>query len=182
MAGWLCIGAVLAVIVLWLVPRGRTYDRIFSDEHFQEIAVGMGRVKQGAISLLGAEMDPSADPRTLRTSTGMLIFYTIDRMPEGDFSHHISVSKPGDLTTDAVGRRLTFLVARLVGLQLDRLALGYSQRGVYHASILLTPSEHEAWSAQPVPLVSGEGMKALRTEIEAAHKTLPWEKIEPLPG
>lgn len=180
MAGWLCFGAVLAVILFWLVPRGRTYDRIFSDEHFLEVAAGMAGVKQGAITLLATEMDPSADPRTLRTSAGMLIFYTIDRTPEGDFSHHVSVSKPGDLTTGAVGRRLTFLAALLVGLPLDRLALGYSQRGVHHAAILLAPSEHEALCARPVLPVCGDGMKELRREIEAAHKTLPWEQIEPL--
>jgi hypothetical protein len=181
LASWLCIGAVLALIAFWLVSRGRMYDRIFSDEHFLEVAEGMAAIKQEALAHIGQKLDPPNDPRVLQTSAGLAVFYTINGPSSHGFTHHVSVSIPGDYTAGGVGRRFTILAAIVLGLPLDRLALAFSRAGVHHASVVLSAADHEAICEGPLRAVSKDGVGALRAEVEAALEKLQWSTIGPPP-
>ena len=154
----------------WLVGRGGQLKKIFSDAHLIEIAERLGPVK--AAAEVAAEEEDGVvqpdDPRVLRTSAQIVIFYTISR--DGDvYSHHYSLKDQYGITADAVGATLTLYVGRLLGVAPEALTLQRSDMHVYHAEFALTEEQHRELTRRPVLVPSAVEAKALFQECLAAR-------------
>src|SRR5262249_54228871 len=131
------VGVVLALVAVWFFYSGRLSRRVFADEHFQEVAAKLPALKRAALEqpvLTEADLPrPPNDPRALLTDVGLAVVYTIS--PEGDaYSHHLSVSLPArGYTAHAVGDMFMWFLARLLGIEMNRLRLGISPTTVHHA-------------------------------------------------
>jgi hypothetical protein len=179
--GWVCAGLLVALVVAWVVYRAAVYRRLFADEHFLEVARGLGRVKTSALDkLLGAEEDEvtsRTDPRVLLTSAGLALLYTV-RQAEGGFVHHYSVSVAGGYTAHAVGETFVLFVAKLLGVPFGSLALGVGRSTVHHAEFRLSAAEQSEFAARPVPEVSPAEVTAFRQEWADAARHLRWQRLE----
>jgi hypothetical protein len=123
-----------------------------------------------------ASMPTSADdPRIVKTSAGLAIIYTVAR---GDttFTHHCSVSVPGGPTLHAVGWRFVPLVAKLVGLPLERMAFEIGKSTVHHGEVVLSQIEHEAVALAPIPEVSTSNLAEWR--LLANDHRAEWKRSE----
>jgi hypothetical protein len=120
--------AVLVVVAFVMVRSARYYRRIYSEEHYAEIAAWASE----AIDRHSVE-EPSVDDGTLAvTSAGLLLAYTSD-IDEGDRSVHFSVSQDGRYTTGAVGGRVLFLLIRLLHRNRCEAQLFRTESAVHHA-------------------------------------------------
>ena len=120
--------AVLAVLVFLFVRKSRHYGRIFSDTHYTEIA----RWVAGMIGRHPVEEPSPADGTAVVTSAGLALAYT-SVVNEGRRSVHFSVSQAGSYTTGAVGRRVLFLLIRLLHQNRCEANLFQAESTVYHA-------------------------------------------------
>ncbi len=179
--GWVCAGLVVAALVAWVVYRAAVYRRLFADEHFLEVARGLGRVKTAAldgVTAAGEEAVPSpADLNVLVTRAGLAVLYTV-RQAEGEFVHHYSVSVVGGYTAHAVGETFVLFVAKLLGVPFGSLALGVGRSTVHHAEFRLSAAEQAEFAARPVPEVSPAEVTAFRQEWAEASKQLRWQRLE----
>ena len=138
--------AVLAVLAFLLVRRSRYYGRIYSDTHYAEIA-------QWASGMIGRHpvAEPSAENGTaVVTSAGLVLAYT-SVVNEGRRSVHFSVSQAGGYTTGAVGRRVLFLLIRLLHQNRCEAHLSQGESTVYHA--VFTMPVDAAWAVEAVEAV-----------------------------
>jgi hypothetical protein len=178
---WLLIGILLALAVLWLLAGYVGYQEVFADEHLREVAARLPALKRAALERVIAPGADAActpeDPRAMRTSVGLAVLYLVGR--EGDwFHHHLSVSLPDRrYTAHAVGDLFLWLLARLLGVGMDRLRLGISRRTVHHAVFTLSAEEHERFAARPVAPLSPEELSAFRREWARSWRTVGWERL-----
>ncbi len=164
MVGWVFGGGV-AAIGLWLLARARTYERLFSNEHFSEIARAAVILKAAALERVDESDEASpfspADPRAFVTRANLLVFYTVWRRDE-QVVHHVSVSVLGDITARAVGTTFVAWFAMLVGLPVDQVVLEVAPTTVHHGKVTLTRSEHDRTSMAPVLDVAPAYVAGLR--------------------
>jgi hypothetical protein len=181
MWGWLCAGSAIVALIGWILSRGGLYRRLFADAHFVEVARGVDRLKDAALERVIVsdedEVASPADRRTLVTSAGLALLYTV-RAVEGRFVHHYSVSVAGRYTAHAVGETFTLFVAKLLGLPFEALALGVGRSTVHHAEFRLSAGEQAEFAARPVPVVSAAEVAVFRSEWVEASKRLRWERLE----
>jgi hypothetical protein len=174
---WALLGLGALVIALWLGLRARRYTRVFSDEHWREVARGMAGVKAAALARIirieGDEPNTKDDPRVLTTSAGLAIIYTVSERA-GRFVHHCSISAIGGPTTHALGGTFTIYVAKLLGLPFAELRCEVAESTVHHAELSLDAAEHVALVAAPVPDVSLIDITALRREALATKAQIAW--------
>lgn len=181
MWGWICgaTGLVLALAFVWLAFRNNVYRRVFSDEHFVEVANRIVRVAAAAfanpLSADGGTPASPDDPRVLVSSAGLMLAYTVHPR-EGRIVHHWSVSLSGGYTAHAVGRTFVLLTARLIGVPYERLALGIGRSTVHHAEVDLSEAEHAALRERSVPEVSAADVDALRKELIDVADRLEWAR------
>lgn len=185
MWGWVFAGVVIVALVGWFVIRGATYRRIFADGHFAEVARGVARIKAAALERVIAsdedEMGSPADPRTLVTSGGLALVYTVTRMKDR-FVHHYSVSVAGTYTAHAVGETFVLFVAKILGVPFELLALSVSRSTVHHAEFRLSSPEQAAFAERPVPEISLAEITAFRRERIEVSKQLQWQPLEAMTG
>ncbi len=177
----LTIVFVLTLASLWLLRGFAAYNRVFSDEHFQEVSARLPALKRAALERVivpGSDaVCMSEDPRGLLTSAGLTVLYLVGR--EGDWFHHdLSINSPScGYTTHAVGEMFIYFLVRLLGVEMDRLRLGVSPRAVHHAAFTLSTGEHEQFAGQPVTPVSPEELAAFRRDWALSWREERWERI-----
>ena len=138
--------AILAVLAFLLVRKSRRYGRIFSDTHYTEIV----RWASGMSGRLPVE-EPSPESGTaVVTSAGLALAYT-SVVNEGRRSVHFSISQAGGYTTGAVGRRILFLLIRLLHQNRCEANLFQAESTVYHG-VFSMPAE-APWVVAPVEAV-----------------------------
>jgi hypothetical protein len=174
MTGWITFGVVLSVIVAYVVSRARAHQRLFADEHFLEVARAATGLKDAGIGTLVRSRNDmprsAADPRTLITSRGVAIAYTVSSR-DGAFVHHCSVSQPGSITPGAIGETFSIFVVRLFGLPIEKARLQVGSSMVHHVECTLDADEHEKVVATPVPVVTAANVdEMMRAALEARPK------------
>jgi hypothetical protein len=184
---WLTIGVLLTSVLvltlasLWLLESHRVYTRVFSDEHFHEVATRLPALKRAALArLVFSESDAVCtpeDPRGMLTSAGLAVLYLIGQ--EGRWFHHdLSISSPSRAyTIHAVGNVFGCFLARLLGIGKERLHLHISSRSIHHAGFTLSTEEHEQFADRPVTPLSPEELSAFRRHWALSWRTGSWERI-----
>lgn len=180
MWGRIFAGLAVTSLITWIVYRSATYRRIFADAHFVEVAQGIVRLKAAALSRVIVsdedEVRSPTDLRTLITSAGLVLVYTIRRM-DNMFVHHCSISLAGGYTAHAVGESFTLFVAKLLGVPFEQLALGVGRSTVHHAEFHLSEGAEATFAARSVPEVSPAVIKAFRNEWIEVSKRLQWNRL-----
>ncbi len=138
--------AILAVVAFLLVRKSRYYGRIFGDEHYAEIA----RWASGRIGRHPVEGPSIEDGTAVVTSAALALAYTSE-VNGGRRSVHFSVSQAGGYTTGAVGRRVLFLLIRLLHRNRCEANLFQAESTVYHA-VFSMPAD-APWMVAPVEAV-----------------------------
>ena len=142
------VGAIVvfAVLAFLLGRKSRHYGRIFNDAHYAEIV-------RWASEVIGRHPveEPSAENgTTLLTNAGLALAYT-SVTNAGRRSIHFSVSQAGSHTTAAVGRRVLFLLIRLLHQNRCEANLFQAESTVYHAVFSL-PAD-TLWTVAPMEAV-----------------------------
>lgn len=151
------IGVFVLLIVLWVASKGRLYGRIFSTEHYAELADAMPAVKAAACDMINQDpvLPPTEDQRVVITSAGIAILYTISHKDD-EFTHHFSISIAGRLTPYAVGGSFTLYIARLLGLDESKLEVGVSEGNVFHTEWRCSEAEQNEFSSRTVASLTPE--------------------------
>lgn len=182
---WIVVGGlVLLALGVGIRLIVVSYRRLFSDEHFLEISKSIGSLKTAAISNIETDDDlPSSpdDPRVLRTTAGLAIFYTV-RNENGLYIHHYSVSVPGRHTAHAVGATFILFAAKLLGFSRDHSHFLIGESTVHHCEVRLSWSEHEKVATSPVPEVSLADIQAFRVGMPGARREIEWHRLVPPRG
>lgn len=172
---------LLTLASLWLLSVLGEYAKLFTDEHFREVASRLPALKRAAleriiVSKADAAFTPE-DPRGMRTSAGLAILYIIGR--EQDWFHHcLSVSSTTHAyTPHAVGDVFICFIARLLGLRMDRLHLWVSPKTVHHAEFRLSVEEHDQFVDRLVTPLSPEELAAFRRDWSLSRRTIGWGRI-----
>lgn len=168
---WLVLLGV--VIVAFVAMRLRRYARFFSDEHWLEVARGLGPVKQAALErvIRDGEGEPRVqenDPRAFVSSAGLAIVYTVSE-GAGGYVHHWSVGAVSGPTAHALGGAFVLFVAKLLGFSPSDLRCEVAPSTVHHAEVVLDAAQHAALAAAPAREVSREELAELRREILEAR-------------
>jgi len=184
---WLTIGMLLTSVLvltlasLWLLDSHRAYTRLFSDDHFHEVAARLPALKRAALervilSASDAVCTPE-DPRGMLTSAGLTMLYLIGR--EGRWFHHdLSVSLPiRAYTLHAVGNMFGCFLVRLLGIGMERLHFHNSSRRVHHTGFTLSAEEHEQFADRPVTPLSPGDLAAFRRHWRLSWRTGSRERI-----
>jgi hypothetical protein len=172
---------LLTLASLWLLSVLGEYAKLFSDEHFREVASQLPALKRAALeNIIVSEADAACTPedaRGMRTSAGLAVLYIIG-CEENWFHHCLSVSSPASAyTARATGDVFICFVARLLGLGMDRLHLRVSPKTVHHGEFTLSAEEHEQFIDRPVTPLSPEELAAFRRDWSLSRRTVRRERI-----
>jgi hypothetical protein len=173
MAGIAASLAALALLVL--VFRGRGYARLLSDAHVLELARASRALKEAALARADLPDAPTShdDPRVWVSSAGAAIVYTIHAHAERCV-HHCSVAVVNGPTPHAIGGPLLLIIARVVGLDLERAQLRIGATGMHHLQLALAPDEHARLAAQPAEQVD-HARRWLRAALSTRDR-LKWQR------
>jgi hypothetical protein len=160
---WLWLIAALCLVLgiyggagWWFALR-----RMFDEAHFLEIAGALPELKAGALRLGDAEMAPPSDDRVFISRPQIVVIYTAVKRG-AEVVHHVSVSRRGDRTANAIGSMFTRFVATQLGLPVARMRFEGKPGGTHHGEVVLSAAEHDAYVAAPIPKVSPEGIASFR--------------------
>jgi len=131
---WIAIVSIvlIALVVWYVVSRGRYYNRIFSGESFREFHGALSRAVAAAQRKQPDE-PPSVDDGTgFVTSAGLAVGVTCGKGGTGIQILHISLSQAGQVTTHALCSRFGFFVAAMLGDMKGELTPYYTDSGVHH--------------------------------------------------
>jgi hypothetical protein len=180
MLGWVLTAVavcLVAIIVFGVWSRTRMYGRLFSDRHHLELACAAVALKQAGLDRpIVTDSDgitSRSDPRCLLTSAGLVVVYTVSPEASG-LLHQCSVSVAGDITARGVGERFVLLMAKLIGLPLDKLRVQIGSSTVHHALALLSPSEHARLASAPVFELTADNLERVRREISDLRANRQW--------
>jgi hypothetical protein len=183
MLGWV-LGGLMAIAAAVLFFRGRTYRRLFSDEHFIEIGHSVVSLKAAALEratdAIADGMWDRSDPRMLVTSAGLAIAYTVHEN-DLEFIHHCSVGVSGDFTAHGVGATFVAFVMNLVALPMHKTRFQVGESTVHHAEATLGAEEHEKVARASVPEVSGANVVEFRRAALAMRDAMTWTALSPSP-
>jgi hypothetical protein len=181
MLGWIVGGVVVVAVVGVIAKRSALYRRLFSDEHFAEVARAAASLKAGALErVLVSDLDgprSPADPRVFVSSAGLAIVYTV-RQLDGGFVHHCSVSLAGSPTAHALGATFLLFVTRFIGLDWDGMGFEVGRSTVHHGEIMLTPPQHDTFAKQAVAEPSRENVSACRVAADAKRAGVAWRRVQ----
>ena len=141
---------VLAIAAFLLVRKSRYYGRIFGEAHYAEI------VRWASAMIIGrhpVEEPSTTDGTAVVTSAGVALAYT-SVVNEGRRSVHFSVGQTGGYTTGAVGRRVLFLLIRLLHQNRCEAHLFQAESTVYHA-VFSMPAD-APWTLAPAETAVGD--------------------------
>jgi hypothetical protein len=177
MFGWIVGGLIAALVVAAVRSRLRMYRRLFSHEHFLEVARAAPSLKAAAVEnpVIGDSFDPTTpdDPRVLLTKAGLAVLYTVGKR-ESAFVHHYSVSVAGQYTARAVGATFVALLAKQIGLPLEKARFWIGNSTVHHAQVTLSEAEHATLIGFSVPEISESNVTEARRTIDEMKDRLTW--------
>lgn len=136
----LALGAAAALLLASLTLTRRKYQRLFSDDHFRELATGL--------SGLQPRTDGGDAPPHFVTSVGLAVAYAVVPLPEG-VRHHVSMSYVHGALARAGAAPLIAFLADLGGVPLHRVVLFDTGSPVIHGEFGLTASEDAVWTVVP---------------------------------
>src|SRR5262245_33708478 len=94
---WIIPVVAVLLVLIWIIRAGGVYKKVFADSHFQEVVDSLPALKQAARERpIRSKQDApqsAADPRSLLTSAGLALVYTVSPDANGWY-HHLSVSLP----------------------------------------------------------------------------------------
>lgn len=155
--------------------------KTLSDVELMQMAQQMGALKKAALGNFLSKEKPetigAGDPRVVITAAGHRLLYTVSHDTPGKYHHHYSASVAPRYDATATGELLVFLWSKLLGLPVDRLALGRSRRLVHHAECALDEVEHLQLVRRPVESPTADWIQAFRSEWSAVRGTLKWAPV-----
>jgi hypothetical protein len=167
---------IVIILVVTIGPIFKKYSRIFSLNHYREICVKMSNIKEAAIKAIPTDTDDSPikrdDPRTLITSAGLAIFYTISKT-ETTYEHHFSISMPGQDIPHAIGEHFSIYVADLMAWEIHDAVFFFSDTPVFHARLELPSDKQLAWEKTLITLprvASKDDIRKRNQELRAQVK------------
>lgn len=176
-------GTLLVMFLAWFVLASSPYQQLFGDEHLLEIHQRLPTLKRLALERVidGEEnqIETVEDPRSMVTEAGLLIVYTVSRN-EGKYWHHWSISYAArGYTARAVGDMFTCFMARELGLDINRFALGVSPHTVHHSELAMTPAEHEAYAQKPIVELTPDDLENFRQAWRqtSSGRAGQWEQL-----
>ena len=186
---WTFLAIIAAVILLFIMRRAAAYKTLFADEHFLEIAEGVGRLKTAALAQIEKEDAQTIitrdDPRVLLTKQNLRVFYTVSEVVsevESNFQHHFSLSIAQGYTATAVGETFSLYFAYLLAFAARDFTVERSQNGVYHVEWQLTPAEHQKFARTPVKTPPREELPAIYERLHQWRREISVQQTEiPLP-
>jgi len=179
----LAVAAVLvvaAVVRLASRARGgtRAADAALADEHIAEFAQAVASVARAAIARKHDPMMPQpGDPRSTRTSAGVILFYTIV-LDEGQYRHHYSISMRPGCAPETLGRTLAACVAELTGVGAGGMVIGMSENAVYHVELGLSDAAETRFEAHQVRPPSPAEAGAFRDHCIALGQRVTLEHFD----
>lgn len=168
----------LALIVAFVVVGARKYRRLLAPEHLVELGEGLLRIKANAFaSPLVEGSAPDPERHAFVSSAGAIVGYTV-REEGGAHAHHLSLSyRGGPLAVGAAGTLIAFC-ARALGVPMEKLHVGRSERGVFHVGWELDGDAHAALEAAPVKVPSPEEAPAVMAAcFEEARRLGPMARV-----
>lgn len=159
---WFLWGAIVLILIwkwLWHRSRNRpsemydTYIKIYSKEHYWEIAKEIKKLKEIVIKTFEEKIqctESEEDPRQFTLDTGVCFFYTITKSDE-HYLHHIRMRIIDKYTPPPLGQLLTIYVSDLLAFNRKTVYFSQTRTPIYHAKIYLTPEVHENWKKIEVP-------------------------------
>ena len=178
---WTILAVIAVIILLFMTRRRVAYKRLFSDDHFLEIAEGMARIKPAAEERIEApdSFQPATfdDPRALITSQKLRVFYTVTHNGHL-FEHHYSISIAQGYTAIPVGETFSLFVAHLLGFRSQQFSIQRSQRGIYHVEWEWKAEEQEEFARHPVIVPKREELPALREKLNEWRRNVFLQQSE----
>ena len=186
MTAWIVLALVVVVCLAYVLARWNAYRRLFSDDHFLEVARAAPGLRGAAVER-AADFDRASsgiltqsDPRVLSTSSDLAVVYTVREDREGGaFVHHGSVGVIGGPTAHALGSTFVLFVAQRMGLPLERMRFEIAPSTVHHCEVRLTRAEHETIAGSRMRDVSVGEIDALRREAFEARSQVEWKRMLP---
>ena len=152
---------VLVAIVLFLAfmmwRKMRYYKRVFSDEHYFEVAEVLHELKELALKKVGSTYAGPVEGKV--TSAGLIISYSI-QMEDGQFEHHVALSTKGRRTLHGIAHRFIYYSIWVLGLPIEQLQMAASQTSVHHGKVTISAMEQEEFPGSPKKIPSVDELKA----------------------
>jgi hypothetical protein len=171
--GWIlglfCLIAAVAVVGGWIRSRGMHYGRMFDDDHFVEFARALAAIKPVVLDNVEdpeagrVSLPTPADPRTLRTSGDLFLYYTITRQG-GRYEHHYSLRDTRGYTAGAVGQGFGVFAALVLGVDPSLLTIERSENTVFHVEFVLDEKQQRAFADRPPLGVTNDNVAALKRQ------------------
>ena len=177
---WLVILIALAIvaIVAMFFFGGGLYKRIFCATHFVELAGVLQRSKDAACRSVDRppQLPPVGDPRVNVSSAEVATMYTVTSV-EDEFEHYLSVSIAGRYTPHAVGGTLIVYFAKLLGVPLNSLEPGISERNVYHCVFRLSAAAHSELASRLIAVPTIQEFEAQRQQLFTDRDSIEWPPL-----
>lgn len=153
------------VIIVFIVAKtawsmGRKYKRLFADEHMVELLGLVPALKAAAIELAGEPLSPEKDPRTVTTTAGLVVYYSVQATSAG-YLHHLSFSYAGAPMAFAAGGRFLHVALNALGTNGDLTAVAHTPAGVTHGVCLLSEAREEDYVGLSLPAPKADDIRTL---------------------
>lgn len=165
--------AVVLLLVLLVVLRGRRMVRLFSSEHLAEVALALPDLKRWALE--SREDRPAA----FQTSA-LAVVYTITRENTA-WVHHLSVSSP-ITAARAAGTFFLGLLRALLHLDACPAEAFVSQNDVFHLVARLSDDQQSAFAAAPLKPPDASKLHEIAVDGRRAILPLLKERVVPTPS
>jgi hypothetical protein len=169
---WLGLAVVL-LLVLFVVLKGRRMGRLFSNEHLAEVARALPDLKRWALE--SREDRPAA----FQTSA-LAVVYTITR-EDTAWVHHLSVSSP-ITPARAAGTFFLGLLRTLLRLDAYPAEAFVSQNHVFHLVVHLSDDQESAFAAAPLEPADASKLHEIAVDGRRAILPLLKERVVPTPA
>jgi hypothetical protein len=160
--------AGVALLMLFVRNRVRTYSYLFGEDHYMEFAQEVDRIKQAALGQVETHL-PSApygpdDPRVMHTSADMVVFYVIAR-DKNLFRHRFTVHLAGRFTPSFIGEMFSLYIITLLGEERERFRLSITLRSVFVGEIMLTSREQEMFAFREIAAPTRDSVRTTHTGL-----------------
>lgn len=140
------IVVIISICLVLAVSKSKRYNRIFNDQHYEEIANWVSIVlKKHPIDTSSLE-----EGTAFITTAGVILAYTSVNN-SGNRSVHFSVSQQEGYTTGAVGGRVLFLILRMLHKNQCTANLYTTKSTVHHAEFSM--ADGLEWETESIELV-----------------------------
>jgi hypothetical protein len=174
---WIVIAIVVIAASLLAFPT-RMYKRLFSLEHYREVANSLENLRSVAGESILPDDDTRSDfsPESVLTSKFLNISYSIHEMDEY-FEHHISVSTPRQgFTTHAAGQ--TFVSFFVWRMRIDpRACVSYKGPAAYHLVFGVEEEKQPDFLRQPLGLPEDISHDAVIEHVQSVRQMIDFQDM-----